>query len=142
MNQSQESPQSDRTEAATPPATPLSLRWLSFYASIIALIGGLSIRFVLNQIYPSLISEILLFGLIFITTMALVIPIAAYFNHRFAAQDWRAKDPRRLIRQGVAGGTLIVAVTYLQLIQALDGMMFIVLGGVFVLMEIFFMTRP
>ncbi len=142
MNQSQESPQTDRAEAATLQATPLSLRWLSFYASIIAIIGGLSIQFVLMQIHPSLISGILLFGLIFITAMALVIPPVAYFNHRFAAQDWRAKDPRRLIRQGISGGTLIVAVAYLQLIQALDGMMFIVLGGVFVLMEIFFMTRP
>lgn len=119
----------------------LNLRWLSFYATIITLIGGLSIRFVLIQIYPSLISKGLLFGLIFITSTALVMPVAAYFNHRFAAEDWRIRDSGRLMRQGIEGGILMVSVAYLQLIQALDSTLLTVLVGVFVLMETFFMTH-
>jgi hypothetical protein len=125
---------------------PLSLRWWSFYAVIVAFIGGISIRFVLTQIYPVPapglpLPQILLFALIFITIAAGAIPVIAYFNHRFATKTWRKRDPARLPRQALGVGLVCTILAYLQMLQALDWMMAAVVMGVFILIETFFVTR-
>jgi hypothetical protein len=51
------------------------------------------------------------------------------------------RDPNRLIRHAIEAGTLVVSLAYLQLLKALDWTIGLVLVGVFVLMETFFLTR-
>jgi len=70
-----------------------------------------------------------------------MVPVSIYLNQRFAAKTWPQKDPNRLLRHGLEMGILVVSLTYLLLIQALDWTIASVLTSVFILMETFFLTR-
>ena len=119
----------------------MNLRWWGFLATLVAVTGAAGIVFVLTQIYPSPPMQVLLLFLLFVTVSAAAIVPAAYFNHRFAMATWRKRDPHRLPRQGVEAGLLTVILAYLQWIRALDWTITAVLFGVFILMEMFFVTR-
>ena len=119
----------------------MNLRWWAFSTTIIALTGILGIRFVVNQLYPTGLTVVLFFVLLFVTFGAGVVPLSAFGNHRFATKKWQKRDPYRLIRHAIEGGMLSVTIVYLQLIQALDWTIAAVLVSVFILMETFFLTR-
>ena len=129
---------SSKNKAKTP---SIGLRWWSIYALIIAATGLASIYFLLTQLHPSPLSETLLAFLIFMSASAFLVPISAYFNHRFAAKTWRKRDQHRLSRQALEAGILALVLLYLQRLQTLDWAIFGVLFGVFILMETFFITR-
>ena len=118
------------------------LRWWAFSATVVAITGGVGLLFVLNQLYPtSLIVRLLFMALLFVTVGAAVIPFSIYFNQRFADKKWLKQDPNRLFRHSIEGGLMVVILAYLQLIRALDWTITLVLISVFVLMEIFYLTR-
>lgn len=119
----------------------MSLKWWGFLATIIAITGLAGLYYVLNQLYPSPITRTLFFVLLFITASTFIVPLLAYLNHRFGGKNWRVKDVYRLLRQGGEFGLMVVILAYLQLIRALDWMIALVLLGVIVLMETFFLTR-
>jgi len=119
----------------------MNLRWWGFLATLIAITGAAGIVFIITQIYPSPPIQGVFLFLLFITVSAAAIVPAAYFNHRFAISTWRKRDPNRLLRQGIEAGLLTVILTYLQWIRALDWTITAVLFGVFILMEMFFVTR-
>jgi hypothetical protein len=77
----------------------------------------------------------------FLGLSSVTIPVSAYLNHRFARRGWSERDKTRLIRQGAWVGLFGVLLAYLQLIRALNWTIAIVLAGVFVLIEVFFLTR-
>ena len=109
---------------------------------MIALTAAAGLHFVLTQMYPdNTLTQGLFFGLLFIGCAAATIPIAAYLNHRFAAKSWRTRDPNRLLRQAAEVGVLATLLAYLQLLQTLDLTIALVLIGVLLLMETFFVTR-
>jgi hypothetical protein len=119
----------------------MSLRWWGFLATVITITGTAGLQFVLTQLYPTTVTQTLLFALLFITFAAASVPPSAYLNHRFASKNWRKRDSHRLLRQAFEVGSLMVILAYLQLIQALDWTIMAVLVGVFILMETFFITR-
>jgi hypothetical protein len=119
----------------------MSLRWWAFSTTVIALTGATGLLFVFTQIYPTPVSQALLFFLLFVTVGAGIVPVSAYLNHRFAPKKWRTRDRYRLLRHGLEGGLLVVIAAYLLLIQTLDWTIRAVLIGVFILMETFFLTR-
>ena len=69
------------------------------------------------------------------------IPIALYLNQRFAKPGWLERDALRVERQGAWVGMFGAVVAYLQLIRALTLTIALVLAGVIVLIEMFFLTR-
>lgn len=79
--------------------------------------------------------------LLFLALGSTVIPVAAYLNQRFARPDWLEHDNLRLLRQGGWVGLWAVVLAYLQLIRALNWTIALVLTGVLVLVEAFFITR-
>ena len=123
----------------------LQLRWWSFSASAIAVTGATGLFFVLNQLYPTgptgNVVIVLFFVLLFVTVAAAIIPLSIYVSHRFGSKQWLKRDPNRLVRHAIEAGTLVVSLAYLQLLKALDWTIALVLLGVFVLMETFFLTR-
>lgn len=119
----------------------MNLRWWGFLSTMIAVTGAAGLQFTLTRLYPSTLTQILLFVLLFITSAAAALPLFAFLNFRFGEKNWRKKDSNRLLRQAAEVGLLAVFLAYLQLIQALDWMIAVVLSGVFILMETFFLTR-
>ncbi len=119
----------------------MSLRWWGFLATIVVLTGLAGLQFTFTRLIPTPVTEVWLFGLLFITFAAMAIPFSAYFNHRFASKTWRQQDPHRMLRHAGETGLFVVLTAYLQRIQVLDWMVLAVLLGVFILMETFFLTR-
>ncbi len=119
----------------------MNLRWWGFLGTMVAITGAVGLQFVLTQLYPSALTQILLLVLVFITFAAVTIPVAGYANHRFALKTWRQKDPARLLRQGGEAGLTAGLMAYLQLVHVLDWTIAAVLIGFFVLMETYFLAR-
>jgi hypothetical protein len=122
---------------------PKSWVFASILVALICLFGG---YFIITRLWPDpdLIlggPQLLLLIFFFAGLAATTIPVSAFLNHRFAKPGWLERDKLRLARQGVWVGFLGVLLTYLQLIKALNWTIAIVLAGVFILIEIFLLTR-
>jgi len=114
----------------------------------IIILGGsaLGLYYVITHIPPDpqrvfARPQILFFLLTFLTLGAGTVPVSAYFNHRFANPAWTDRDRVRLLRQGGLVGGLGILLLYMQLQQTLSWPVGIVLVGVLVLIEIYFITR-
>lgn len=121
-------------------------RWWVLLALGMVVISFVALYYLLTNLWPvpeTLLArpQFLLFTFLFLGLAAITVPIAAYFNHRFAKPNWPERDKFRLVRQGAWIGALGVLLAYLQLIRALNLTIAIVLAGVFVLIEAFFLTR-
>jgi hypothetical protein len=121
-------------------------RWWVLLSLIIATLSFSGLYYVLTTFWPNpdtLLAQpqLFLFTLLFLSLGSTTIPITAYFNHRFAKPGWLERDKTRLLRQGAWVGLLGILLTYLQLIRALNWTIAVVLMGVFILIETFFLTR-
>lgn len=124
----------------------MRLRWWLLLS--IGLAGGsfLLLYYLYTTIEPNpnviLAGPQLLFLLLtFFALSASTVPVMAYMNYRFAEPGWINRDKTRLMRQGIWVGLFGVIVTYLQLIRALNWTITLVLACVFILIELFFLTR-
>jgi len=117
------------------------LRWWVIMGLLMAGLGGVALWMVTTRYWPDPVTELAFLGLLGVTLAGLTIPIAAYFNHRFARPGWQAQDPRRLLRQGAWVGLLGALFGWLKKEDALNWTIAIVIAGVFALLEAFFLTR-
>lgn len=85
--------------------------------------------------------QLLFLTFLFLSLATLTVPISAFFNHRLAKPNWPERDKTRLARQAVWVGLVGILLAYLQLIRALNWTVALVLIGVFILIEAFFITR-
>ena len=121
-------------------------RWWVFGSILAVILNFLCLRYTINHIWPDPDTifakpQLLLFAFMFLGLSAGAVPFSAFLNNRFAKPDWLERDKIRLIRQGAWVGFLGVLLAYLQLIKALNWTIAVVLAGVFVLIETFFLTR-
>lgn len=121
-------------------------KWWVAISIVVAGISLVSLHYILNNLWPNPQTifakpQLLLLTFIFLILSAGAVPIAAFFNQRFAAEDWFKRDKTRLARQGAWVGLFGVILLYLQLLRALNWTIVLVLAGVFILIEIFFLTR-
>jgi hypothetical protein len=121
-------------------------KWWIVGAIVVAVSSLGALYYVIVYIWPvpetSLARPQLLFLLfVFLTLGAGSVPVTAYLNQRFAKPGWFDRDRSRLARQGIWFGLFGIVLAYLQLIRALTWTIAIVLAGVFVLIEMFFLTR-
>ncbi|GEM_PF-1195594 len=98
-------------------------------------------RICLAQETPQILSLLFLLIFMFLGTSAGTIPFAMYLNYRFAKADWFEKDKFRLARQGAWVGLWCVSTAYLQLMRSFNWAIALALIGIFVLLEIFLLTR-
>ena len=69
------------------------------------------------------------------------IPAAAYLNYRLGKRGWQKKDRWRLPREGGEVAAFGVLCVYLQKIRLFNWAILAILVAVFVLAEVFFLTR-
>ncbi len=121
-------------------------RWWVLSSILVAVISFFTMRYIVNHLWPDpdeilAAPQFLLLAFLFLGLSAGTIPVTVYLNNRFARSGWAARDRGRLLRQGAWVGLLGVLLAYLQLIKALNWTIALVLIGVFVLIEAFFVTR-
>jgi hypothetical protein len=122
---------------------PKSWVFASILVAMVCLFGG---YFIVTRLWPDpdIIlggPQLLLLIFLFAGLGAAATPVNAFLNHRFAKPGWAERDKLRLARQGAWVGFWGVLLAYLQLIKALNWTIAIVLAGVFILIEIFLLTR-
>ncbi len=121
-------------------------RWWILISVAVAGLSLLALYYIVNYVWPKPYTifagpQLLFLTFTFLGLSAGTVPIAAYLNQRFAKPGWFEQDKIRLARQGTWVGLFGVLLAYLQLIRALNWTIVIVLAGVFVLIETFFLTR-
>lgn len=121
-------------------------KWWILASIAIAILSFLSLYYIITQLWPNpntifAAPQLLFLTFTFLGLSAVTVPFTAYLNHRFAKSGWFERDKGRLLRQGGWFGLFGVLIAYLQLIRALTWTIAIVLAGVFVLIETFFLTR-
>ncbi len=124
----------------------MHLKWWVIISLVIAGVSLYSLNYVVTTIWPNpqrIISQpqLLFLTFTFLGLSASTVPISAFFNQRFANEGWFDRDKSRLVRQGVWVGLFGAVLLYLQLLRALNWTIVLVLGGVFILIEIFLLTR-
>ena len=119
----------------------MRLRWWVLIGLLLAGLGGAGLWMVVTRLWPDPTTELALLGLVAVTLTGLTIPVAAYFNHRFARSGWQAHDPNRLLRQGAWVGILGALYGWLKKEDALNWTIAAVIAAVFALLEAFFLTR-
>ena len=124
----------------------MRIRWWIVGSLLLAGSSSAIVYYVLTSLWPNPDTlagrpQLLLFIFAFLGSSAGVVPLAAFFNHRFAKPGWVDRDRHRLLRQGVWTGLFIVILMYLQLLRALTWPVALVLTGVLILIEAFFLTR-
>ncbi len=124
----------------------MRLKWWVVGSIVIAGASFASLYYIFNNLWPDpktifARAQILFFTAAFLGLSAATIPIAAFLNQRFANDGWLERDRTRLARQGAWVGLFGLIILYLQLYRALNWTNTLVLGGVFILIEIFFLTR-
>ncbi len=115
-------------------------------ATFVAILSFGGLYFVLTNLWPEPAAalappQLLLFAFMFFGVGATTIPLTTFFNQRFAKPNWLQRDRMRLLRQGAWSGGFFVVIAYLQLTKTLTITVAAVLAGVFILIEIFFLTR-
>jgi len=121
-------------------------KWWVIISIVVAGVSFYSLNYVINNIWPTsqrIVSQpqLLFLTFTFLGLSASAVPISAFFNQRFAKEGWFDRDKTRLVRQGVWVGLFGVILLYLQLLRALNWTIVLVLAGVFILIEIFLLTR-
>ncbi len=124
----------------------MRLRWWVLLSICVSFCSLFLLNLVRTTIWPEptliiAIPQLLFLFLMFIGLSTGAVPLTAYINHRFARPGWTKRDRSRLLRQGAWVGCLGVLFAYLQLIRALNWTIAAVMGCVFILIEIFFLTR-
>ena len=121
-------------------------KWWVIISIVVAGVSFYSLNYVINNIWPTsqrILSQpqLLFLTFTFLGLSASAVPISAFFNQRFAKEGWFDRDKSRLVRQGVWVGLFGAVLLYLQLLRALNWTIVLVLAGVFILIEIFLLTR-
>ncbi len=125
---------------------PMRPRWWVLFSLIVAALSLAALYYTINTLWPHPDTifaqpQLLFLTFLFLSLVALTIPISAFFNHRLAKPEWPERDKTRLLRQGTWVGLAGILLAYLQLIRALNWTIAAVLIGVFILIEAFFITR-
>ena len=81
------------------------------------------------------------FGLLFLAIVSTFMPAIAYLNARFGRFSNARIYQLRFVRQSIQIGTFVVVVAWLQMQRALTLTITLILIGVLVLSEMFFITR-
>ncbi|HMQ55270.1 MAG TPA: hypothetical protein PKE64_01940 [Anaerolineae bacterium] len=122
------------------------LRWWVFLAILISMISFSLLYYLLTYVWPNpntvfAAPQLLFFGVVFVGLSTAAVPVAAYLNHRFSKPERLQRDKTRLLRQSSWVGLIGALLAYLQLVRALNWAIAVVLVGIFVFIEMFFLTR-
>lgn len=121
-------------------------RWLILISLSLALLSFTGLYYLIITLSPTQsprfeLAQILFFLLLFFALGSTTSPVAIYLSERFSSSTWFERDKLRILRQSSWVGVVGLIVAYLQLIRALNWTIILISIGVFILIEIFFLTR-
>jgi hypothetical protein len=103
--------------------------------------GSVGIWYLVIHTYPTELMQALFLALLAVALTGLTLPVAGVLNQRFARPNWLRKDPLRLLREGVSVALFGVLCSWLQKEGLLSLTLVLIIGGVLMLTETFFLTR-
>ncbi len=126
--------------------TEMQQKYWVIGAGILTVSSSFALYSIIQQLPPDTSTmfarpQVLFFLCTFLTLSAGTVPLAAYFNHRFSQADWAERDSARLLRQGFWIGASGVILLYMQVLRTLNWTIGLVTAGVFILIEMYFLTR-
>lgn len=104
-------------------------------------VGLAGIWYLVMHTYPTELMQMLFLTLLAITLAGLTLAVAGVLNQRFARPNWLRRDPLRLLREGVSAALFGVLCSWLQKEGLLSLTLVLIIGGVLILTETFFLTR-
>lgn len=124
----------------------MRLKWWIICSIVLSVACFLFMHYIRTNIWPNPNSlfappQLLMLSTLFMGLASATVPVTAYLNYRFAKPDWYTRDKSRLLRQGSWVGLLGVLLAYIQLLRAFNWAVAFVLVGVFIFIELFFLTR-
>ncbi|HIP96014.1 MAG TPA: hypothetical protein EYH32_02230 [Anaerolineae bacterium] len=119
----------------------MSRRAIILVAVVIAMLSWAGLAWLIFFTRAPLPARVAFFVLLFVGLAASFVPLAFYLNSRFARTEAAPETVRRPIRQSVWAALFFVICAWLQMIRALHWIVAVLLIGVFVLLETFFITR-
>lgn len=124
----------------------MRLKWWVLSSILLSVASILLLYYIITTIWPNPNSlfappQLLLLSVMFVGLTSAAVPVTVYLNYRFAKPGWYERDKSRLLRQGAWVGLIGVLLAYIQLLRVFNWAVAIVLVGVFVFIELFFLTR-
>jgi hypothetical protein len=107
---------------------------------LVAIISWVGLGFLVNYTSPGTLARLAFLLLLFLALMATFVPIAFYFNHRFASSKSGQGNVRALRQSGLAALFLVLC-AWLRMIRFLDWAVALLLLGVLGLVEVVILTR-
>jgi len=107
---------------------------------LVAILSWVGLGFLVSYTSPGTLTRPAFFLLLFVALMATFVPIAFYFNHRFASSE-SSQDSVRAIRQSGLAALFLVLCAWLRMIRFLNWPVAQLLLCVLGLIEVFILTR-
>jgi len=107
---------------------------------LVAVLSWVCFGFLVQYTSPGTLTQLAFFLLLFVALMATLVPIAFYFNHRFASSE-SGEDGVRAFRQSGLAALLLVLCAWLRMIRSLSWPVALLLLGVLGIIEVFMLTR-
>jgi hypothetical protein len=107
---------------------------------LVAVLSWVCLGFLVNYTSPGTLTQIAFFALLFVALVATFVPIAFYFNHRFASAE-SGEVSVRAVRQSGLAALFLVLCAWLRMIRFLSWPVALLLLGVLGSIEAFILTR-
>jgi len=107
---------------------------------LVAVLSWVCLGFLVNYTSPGTLTQPVFLLLLFVVLMAAFVPVAFYFNRRFASPESGANSVRAL-RQSGSAALFLVLCAWLRMIRFLTWPVALLLLGVLVSIEILMLTR-
>ncbi|MCS7259987.1 MAG: hypothetical protein NZ765_04295 [Anaerolineae bacterium] len=103
--------------------------------------GFIGMWYLVMHTYPTELIQALFLSLLAVALAGLTLVVAGALHQRFARPNWLRRDPLRLLREGVSVALFGVLCSWLQKEGLLSLTLMLIIGGVLMLTETFFLTR-
>ncbi len=107
---------------------------------LVAVLSWVCLGFLVNYTSPGTLTQSAFFLLLFVALMATFVPIAFYFNRRFANAENEEISVRAVRQSGVAALFLVLC-AWLRMVRFLSWPVALLLLGVLGSIEVFMLTR-
>ena len=107
---------------------------------LVAVLSWVCLGFLVNYTSPGTLTQPVFLVLLFVALMATFVPVAFYFNRRFASSE-SGEDSLHAVRQSGLAALFLVLCAWLRMIRSLSWPVALLLLGMLVSIEFFLLTR-
>lgn len=107
---------------------------------LVAILSWVGLGFLVSFTSPGTLTRPAFFLLLFVALMATFVPIAFYFNHRFASSE-SGEGSVRAVRQSGLAALFLVLCAWLRMIRSLNWAVALLVLGLLVSIEVVILIR-